>query len=106
MRKVARDAYVEWQGSRYSVPWRYAGQQVWIRQQGYEVQVRCGSESIAVHSQVAGRHQVVTRSEHHAGIPLNGPPRGKTLVHIQQSAPVVEVRSLAVYESAGLGGVQ
>jgi hypothetical protein len=26
LRKVARDAYVDWQGSRYSVPWQYAGQ--------------------------------------------------------------------------------
>jgi len=29
LRKVARDAYVSWQGSRYSVPWQYVGQQVW-----------------------------------------------------------------------------
>jgi hypothetical protein len=26
----ARDAYVAWQGSRYSVPWSYAGKQVWV----------------------------------------------------------------------------
>ena len=25
LRKVARDAYVDWQGSRYSVPWPHAG---------------------------------------------------------------------------------
>ena len=106
LRKVARDAYVEWQGSRYSVPWKYAGQQVWVRQQACEIQVRCGSERIAMHSQAVGQHQVVTRSEHHAGIPLSGQLRGKTLIHIQQSAPVVEVRSLAVYESACLAGVQ
>ena len=30
-RKVARDAYVSWQGSRYSVPWSYAGKEVWVR---------------------------------------------------------------------------
>ena len=28
LRKVARDAYVSWQGSRYSVPWEYAGRSV------------------------------------------------------------------------------
>ena len=33
-RKVARDAYVSWQGSRYSVPWKYAGQEVWVRDRG------------------------------------------------------------------------
>src|SRR2546430_510758 len=32
LRKVARDAYVDWQGSRYSVPWQYAGQDVWVRE--------------------------------------------------------------------------
>jgi hypothetical protein len=30
LRKVARDAYVSWQGSRYSVPWAYAGRSVWV----------------------------------------------------------------------------
>jgi len=32
LRKVARDAYVDWQGSRYSVPWQYAGQEVWVQE--------------------------------------------------------------------------
>jgi transposase len=38
LRKVARDAYVDWQGSRYSVPWQYAGKEVWVR----EIADRCG----------------------------------------------------------------
>ena len=33
-RKVARDAYVCWRGSRYSVPWLYAGKEVWVRERG------------------------------------------------------------------------
>ncbi|HEY2012921.1 MAG TPA: IS21 family transposase [Bryobacteraceae bacterium] len=44
-RKVARDAYVSWQGSRYSVPWRYAGKEVWVREQDRDVEVRCGANS-------------------------------------------------------------
>ena len=32
LRKVARDAYVDWRGSRYSVPWQYAGQDVWVQE--------------------------------------------------------------------------
>jgi transposase len=31
LRKVARDAYIDWQGSRYSVPWQYVGKEVWVR---------------------------------------------------------------------------
>jgi len=29
-RRVARDAYVSWQGSRYSVPRQYVGKEVWV----------------------------------------------------------------------------
>jgi hypothetical protein len=34
LRKVARDAYVSWEGSRYFVPWAYAGRSVWVRKKG------------------------------------------------------------------------
>jgi hypothetical protein len=40
LRKVARDACVSWQASRYSVPWQYVGKQVWGREQGVDVEVR------------------------------------------------------------------
>lgn len=106
LRKVARDAYVAWRGSRYSVPWSYAGQQVWVTEQGQEIEIRCGAERIAVHVPSQRRHQVITRQEHHEGIPLGSVNGGKTLIHIQQSAPVVEARSLEAYESVATGGVQ
>ena len=104
-RKVARDAYVSWQGSRYSVPWQYAGKEVWVRQQGDHVEVRYGAERIAWHAQTAKRHQIVTQSEHHVGIPLGSPRSPKTLIHIQQGAPVVEQRALEAYEGLAIGGV-
>jgi Mu transposase-like protein len=99
LRKVARDAYVAWQGSRYSVPWEYAGKEVWVRERGRDIEVRYGSERIAAHAPAVRRHQVVTMGEHHEGIPLGTRTTGKTLVHIQQAAPVVEQRPLAAYES-------
>lgn len=105
-RKVARDAYVSWQGSRYSVPWQYAGKEVWVREQGCEVEVRYGAERIALHTQAVKRHQIVTQSEHHQGIPLGAERSGKTLIHIQQSAPLVEQRPLEAYESLAMGGVR
>ena len=98
-RKVARDAYVSWHSSRYSVPWEYAGKEVWVRDRGGDVEVLHGTGRIAVHAQAVRRYQIVTRSEHHEGIPLTNRHTGKTLVHIQQSAPEVEQRSLAAYES-------
>jgi transposase len=105
-RKVARDAYVSWQSSRYSVPWQYAGKEVWVRQQEREVEVRCGAELIARHAPAVRRHQIVTRSEHHEGIPLGSKATGKTLIHIQQNAPAVERRSLDAYESLAMAGAQ
>jgi transposase len=105
-RQVARDAYVSWRGSRYSVPWFYAGKQVWVRDHARYLEVHYGGERIAVHVPAQGQHQVVTLREHHEGIPLGNAPSGKTLIHIAQSAPVVEHRPLAAYESLAVGGTR
>ena len=106
LRKVARDAYVSWRGSRYSVPWTFAGRQVWVRKRGHDVEVIYGRERIAVHSQARHRHAVITEPEHHRGIPLGARQERKTLIHIQDTAPVVEIRPLAAYESAAIGGAR
>src|SRR3974377_46569 len=82
LRKVARDAYVAWQGSRYSVPWQYAGREVWVRNDGGngEVRVLYGDTPIAVHARAQRQHMVVTRSEHHRGIPVGSGARGSKIV--------------------------
>ena len=106
LRKVARDAYVSWQSNRYSVPWTYAGSPVWVRDREDQIEVHYGGDKIAVHRRASGKHQIITVPEHHHGIPLGTRgPSTKTLIHIQQTAPTVEVRSLAAYESVA-GGVQ
>ena len=106
LRKVARDAYVSWQGSRYSVPWRYAGCEVWVRERHDAVEVHYGGERVAMHAAAVGKHQVVTQAGHHCGIPLGvRRPESKTLVHLRECAPVVENRSLAVYESVAGGAL-
>ena len=104
LRKVARDAYVSWQGSRYSVPWQYAGRSVWVRECGRDVEVQFGRERIAIHSQAQRKHAVVTQTEHHRGIPLGARQARKILIRIQDTAPVVEIRPLAAYESVAVGG--
>ena len=103
-RKVARDAYVHWQGSRYSVPWAYAGKEVWVRQIEGRVEVLHGARRIAEHGAAPRKHLVISSQEHHEGIPLGVRQDRKTLVHIRQTAPVVEVRPLEAYESVALGG--
>jgi transposase len=105
LRRVARDAYVSWQGSRYSVPWKFAGKDVWVRESGNRIEVHHGAERIAVHEH-AGRHRVVTCAEHHRGIPLGTRSRGdKILIHIREAAPIVEVRSLDAYENVAGGAL-
>ena len=106
-RKVARDAYVSWEASRYSVPWEYVGKQVWVRPRGEQIEVRCGAERIAVHTRARGKHELITEPVHHAGIPLGSDGAGgKILVHLREAAPVVESRPLAAYENLGMGGAQ
>jgi hypothetical protein len=60
---------------------------------------------IAAHARARRKHEVVTFPAHHQGIPLGARRAdGKILVHIRQSAPLVEKRSLLAYESAANGG--
>jgi transposase len=107
LRKVARDAYVAWQASRYSVPWQYVGKEVWVREQGPEVEVHYGGLQIARHQRATRRHQAITERPHHEGIPLGGERRnGKILVQMRETAPTVEARPLAAYESLAIGGAQ
>jgi transposase len=107
LRKVARDAYVSWQASRYSVPWQYVGKDVWVRDQGTDIEVRYGGDQIAVHPRATRKHQLITERRHHQGIPLGGDKvSGKILIQLRESAPEVEARSLAAYESLVAGGAQ
>lgn len=105
LRKVARDAFVDWDTSRYSVPWAYAGKQVWVRdREDRSLEVLYGERRIAQHQIAPTRHEVVRIAEHHEGIPLGARQPNKTLIHIRSTAPVVETRSLAAYESVAAGG--
>lgn len=88
------------------MPWSYAGKQVWVREHGPLVEVIHGRERIAIHNQAARKHAVITEPEHHRGIPLAARQPRKTLIHIQGTAPVVEIRPLAAYESAAIGGAR
>jgi len=98
---------VDWHASRYSVPWQYAGERVWVREQANEVEVLCRGEEIATHAPAARKHQVITEPLHHESIPLGANREGgKILIHLRERAPAVESRSLAVYESLAIGGAQ
>jgi hypothetical protein len=112
LRKVARDAYVDWQGSRYSVPWGYAGQDVRVHEIAGEVDIRTGRERIATHGKAQRKHSANTAQTQRADVSAtsSGDPTGvrgvesKITIHLRQSAPEVEKRSLAAYERMANGG--
>ena len=66
--------------------------------------MRYGQQRIALHCLALQKHLVITQAEHHRGIPLGAQPERKILIRIQDTAPVVEVRPLAAYESLAIGG--
>ena len=87
------------------MPWQYAGEDVWVREIAGEVDICTGRERIAVHGKAQRKHSVLTFPPHHQGISLGGRSApGKILIHLRQSAPVVEKSSLATYERAANGG--
>jgi transposase len=103
-RKVSRDAFVAWEGSRYSVPFEHAGAEVRVRASDHSVQVWRGEQAIATHERAGRRHATVCDPRHHAAIPLNATRRpGKNRITIAVAAPHVEVRSLAAYEALAGG---
>ena len=108
MRRVSVDAFIHYAASRYSVPWQLAGKEVEVaaRADAGLLEVWRGQERVAVHEIAARKHQVVAVPEHHESIPF-----GSAMNHAKASiqvvdtnAPVVEVRSLSVYEALAVGG--
>jgi hypothetical protein len=102
-RVVATDALVAIDGSRYSVPVRYVGATVAIRELLGAYEVLLNGEVIARHTR-RGRHQVAMEPEHYAGLLR---PRGHATVGAPPDPPRwdpdypasadVAVRSLDVY---------
>jgi transposase len=104
-RKASRDGFVHFQGNRYSVPWRVAGQEVLLRETDGQLLVHRGGERLAVHLlRPSGAHETVVVAAHHEGMPLETTERGgktKIRVHNKEAeGPVVAVRSLLEYELA------
>lgn len=74
-RKVSWDCLVSFAGSRYSVPWAYAGQHVWVRaSQGRRLIVRNQhGEEIAHHDLSPSKGTTVLVASHDAGLRKNQP---------------------------------
>jgi hypothetical protein len=70
MRKVSWDCLVSFGGSRYSVPWQYAGKHVWLRaSQGTTLVVRSQrGEEVALHRLVAQKGSTTIDQSHYEGL--------------------------------------
>jgi len=95
-RTVTRDCYVSYNTCRYSVPWQYVRKDVTLQEKEGMLFVFFRGSCIAEHHVVEGRHRTVDRPEHFIGINSITRPR---LTAIRQTEPLVEVRSLAIYEA-------
>ena len=105
-RKVARDGFVSWEGSRYGVHWKWVGRIVQVGQRQGTVEIWSGSERIAVHPRSQQAGQLFILPGQWQGLPRgDGRPR-REAVAVQIPVGEVERRSLDVYELAALGGAR
>ena len=103
-RRVARDGYVHWEGSRYGVPWQWCGATVQVGQRLGTVEIWESDRRLTVHPRAQEPGQRFTLPGQWEGLPAveEGPRR--RAVAVQVSAGQVERRSLDVYELVA-GGV-
>ncbi len=111
-RRASRDCVISYAGNLYSLPSTYARQSVQVKVTEAEEMVICSAQGteLARHRLLLGSHQRSLQPQHSQGLPLPGTPavRGHPTVaqHVAPlptaqpfwEAPVVEVRSLSVYD--------
>jgi len=69
IRKVSLDCLISFNGNRYSVPWHFAGKQVWIRiSKGYFLEVYSqANKMVASHKLSLEKGKVIIVNEHYRG---------------------------------------
>jgi hypothetical protein len=61
LRKVSRDAYLSYNGNRYSVPYRFAGRDARLQIRANRIKVYVGSEQICEHEIMTGNGRHMPR---------------------------------------------
>ncbi len=67
-RRVNAESLLHFQGSRYSVPWRFAGREAVVRLTGKAITIEVAGEVVARHEQRAGSGHTVKLKEHYEGL--------------------------------------
>ena len=105
-RRVARDGFVSWEGSRYGVHWKWVGRRVQVGQRQGTVEIWAGDERIAVHPRAQHPGQRFILPGQWSGLPAgDNRPRREALA-VQIPLGEVECRSLDAYELAAVGGAR
>lgn len=97
VREVSKDCFISYRGKQYSVPFRYVGQKVKVKETlDQHIEVYDEYECIAKHPLLKGQLRYHAQLEHYKG--LNVTTSGLATRHTQPDALEVERRSLQVYE--------
>jgi transposase len=105
-REVSRDCFVSYRGKKYSVPYRYAGQVVKVKETlDHHIEIYDEHECIAKHPILTGKATVHIQMEHYEG--LHTKEKGQRIkgvqglatndLHSPAPSPKVEQRPLAAY---------
>jgi len=100
---VSKDCFISYQQNKYSVPFRYAGQQVKLHETNEGMlELYDEYDRIAVHLLIDGRHQMTMKPEHYQGLPGTKKEQETNLHGLATPdsptpIPTVESRSLAIY---------
>jgi len=93
IRKVTLDCLISFNGNRYSVPWHFAGKQVWIRiSRGYFLEVYSqNNKLVATHELLFEKGRVVIENNHYRGNNQRGGNFERLKQKFLESFPTQEV---------------
>jgi len=98
-RRVGRDGYVQFGGSRYGVPWRYSGQLVEVREMADRLEILANGRMIAVHPRALCPKSTLTLPGQWDGLLATSQRPSEDKLAFQIASPEVQVRPLAAYEA-------
>lgn len=105
-RKVGRDGFVQFAGSRYGVPWQYAGQTVQVRETSAYVEIQANGQRIAVHPKALyPKSTLPTPGQYEGLVTTSAKPKSEGIAFSRPEGPEVLVRPLAAYAALERGNV-
>lgn len=106
VRKASRDCWVSFEGSVYSLPWRYAGREVTLLAGTKTVEIFCGGDKVAEHPRAKAKGTQVQNLSHWDRFPIARsapatplPVRSLPIRPLEAASPQVELRPAAFYEA-------